>query len=1151
MRCVFTVRLVWGALFVFKEEKIMKAKKFLSILLSILVLLNFMTLAINAYDEKSKTKKITDYSAGDIVEFGWYPQTEITDKDLINNLNSISASWVNYNYFSGTGTNDDGLMKENSSMYFKDVVYLGERYRAVKVYKLRPSYTGYEQIDTSKSSHTCNGYCTSGSFGKPDAYWFKYEPIRWIVLSPTEGLVVSEKVLDGQPFNNYLKRVGADTSLSKKYYGDKSCTYLANNYSKSSIREWLNDDFLNKAFSQEQKEVVVDTDLINSPNSENTIDKVFLLKEDDISNGEYGFINNLTRQVKPTDYAKCQRLIPKSSGEYTGYIDWIVRDGDEPLDGSGVTAVSERGTTTYYVGAANRLSGIRPAIKFNTSIEIFASDIATMEFANVGDIVYFGNYPQSAVNDAELIEKLNEINVPWISYEYYEGTGSLGAYSPDGMSSMKPSNFMFYKDVYYNDNKYRGVRIDKYRPTPTRYKALGSYESESILEQCAEQYNNGFELNTTYWYKYEPLAWEVLDPEEGLLLSTKIIDSQPYSNYQTKKDGLYYSDPNYENYLNSYYGSSIREWLNDDFATTAFSEGQISKLKEVELDNSDPTYDGIEYKPTVDKVYLLSYDDMTNPNYGFPTTVSGIYGSRMKYGTAYSKSQGLEYPYQTYSDWWLRTPCNKAMNSTITGRDFVVNDAGEIEYGWCSEFTFVGVVPAISVDTKLSLNCFYDQHEYGDFVLNNDATCSDGTKYRTCNLCGVKQTVNVSGSGSGHTYVSANNAIEPSCSVDGKESDIICSKCNFIYKQGEIIPALEHNRIIVEGYSATCTENGLTEGSKCSLCQLVFVKQKVISATGHTYTEQITKESTHKETGVKTFTCECGDNYTESIAKIPHSYAEVVTAPTCTERGYTTYTCECGDTYVADEVSAKGHNHISVVTTKPTHLKEGVETFTCACGDTYTKSISKLTDHTYTEQITKKPTHKETGVKTFTCECGDNYTESIAKIPHSYSKKITAPTCTAKGYTTYTCECGDSYVGDYVGTKSHTYTSTITRPATHLSEGVRTYTCSACGDSYPEVIAKTKEHSYFVLNLVEPTCETDGYAVYLCECGHTYNGDKKAATGHNYSGDTCVECGESKIDNCSCNCHKGGISGFFWKILRFFYKLFGTNKTCSCGVSHY
>ena len=39
-----------------------------------------------------------------------------------------------------------------------------------------------------------------------------------------------------------------------------------------------------------------------------------------------------------------------------------------------------------------------------------------------------------------------------------------------------------------------------------------------------------------------------------------------------------------------------------------------------------------------------------------------------------------------------------------------------------------------------------------------------------------------------------------------------------------------------------------------------------------------------------------------------HSYAAVVTEPTCTEPGFTTYTCACGDSYVADETPALGHD---------------------------------------------------------------------------------------------------------------------------------------------------------------------------------------------------------------------------------------------------
>ncbi len=47
-------------------------------------------------------------------------------------------------------------------------------------------------------------------------------------------------------------------------------------------------------------------------------------------------------------------------------------------------------------------------------------------------------------------------------------------------------------------------------------------------------------------------------------------------------------------------------------------------------------------------------------------------------------------------------------------------------------------------------------------------------------------------------------------------------------------------------------------------------------------------------------------------APCEHSYAAVVTAPTCLTSGFTTYTCtQCGDSYVADEVDALGHNYIN------------------------------------------------------------------------------------------------------------------------------------------------------------------------------------------------------------------------------------------------
>lgn len=46
----------------------------------------------------------------------------------------------------------------------------------------------------------------------------------------------------------------------------------------------------------------------------------------------------------------------------------------------------------------------------------------------------------------------------------------------------------------------------------------------------------------------------------------------------------------------------------------------------------------------------------------------------------------------------------------------------------------------------------------------------------------------------------------------------------------------------------------------------------------------------------------------------------------------------------------------------------------------------------------------------------------------------------------------------------------------------------------------------------------------------------------------CDWCDELLCDHI---CHKGGITGFFWKIINFFNSLFFINPFCECGAWHY
>ncbi len=410
-----------------------------------------------------------------------------------------------------------------------------------------------------------------------------------------------------------------------------------------------------------------------------------------------------------------------------------------------------------------------------------------------------------------------------------------------------------------------------------------------------------------------------------------------------------------------------------------------------------------------------------------------------------------------------------------------------------------------------------------------------------CNVCGEERMIT-------HAYTSV--VTEPTCTAEGYTT-YTCA-CGYTYVDN-------YTEVLDHEYASEITtpSTHLTEGVKTYTCKCGDTyTESVAKLTEHTYTSVVTKEATHLEYGETTYTCKCGDTYTEAIEKLAgHTYTSVVTEPTCTAEGYTTYTCACGDTYVDNYTEVLDHEYTSEITTPSTHLTEGVKTYTCKCGDTYTESVAKLTKHTYTSVITKEATHLNEGEATYTCECGNTYTEAIGKLAgHTYTSVVTEPTCTAEGYTTYTCECGDSYKADKIAAFGHTFSEwSETKAPTCSNKGEQQRECSVCKTVETRMVA-TVAHNYNT-TVVNPTCTTDGQTIYTCvECEYSYS-EKIKATGHSdKNGDlVCDNCDEEfdPTENCSCNCHKGGFSGFIWKIVRFFYKLFGMNKTCSCGVAHY
>ena len=338
-----------------------------------------------------------------------------------------------------------------------------------------------------------------------------------------------------------------------------------------------------------------------------------------------------------------------------------------------------------------------------------------------------------------------------------------------------------------------------------------------------------------------------------------------------------------------------------------------------------------------------------------------------------------------------------------------------------------------------------------------------------------------------HDYLS--EITLPTCTEDGYTT-YTCSACGDTY-QDDIVTALGHTEVTDPAVAATCTETGLTQGSHCSVCGEVFVAQKVVSALGHTYGEYaVTTEPTCTKTGVETKTCSvCGDKQTRPVAALGHtSVTDPAVDATCTKTGLT-----------------EG-SHCSV------------------CGEVLTaqKKISAL-GHTYGEYVvTTEPTCTKAGVETKTCSvCGDKQTRPVAALGHTeVTDPAVAATCTETGLTqgSHCSVCGEVLTAQKeISALGHTYGEyAVTIQPTCTKAGVETKTCSVCGDKQTRPVAAL---------------------------GHT----DTDADGN------CDNCGEimEAVKTCSHMCHKGGFSGFIWKLINLFNKLFRTNKTCSCGVNHY
>ena len=118
-------------------------------------------------------------------------------------------------------------------------------------------------------------------------------------------------------------------------------------------------------------------------------------------------------------------------------------------------------------------------------------------------------------------------------------------------------------------------------------------------------------------------------------------------------------------------------------------------------------------------------------------------------------------------------------------------------------------------------------------------------------------------------------------------------------------------------------------------------------------------------------------------AEHKHSYKKEVTKPmTCTENGEITYTCSCGDSYT-EQILAPGHDYEETKRVEAVCEIDGRIEYTCKeCGDIQYETIPSV-EHEFVLTEEKKPLCMKDGCKTYTCKnCGEVRQEIIEQEGH-------------------------------------------------------------------------------------------------------------------------------------------------------------------------
>ncbi len=312
-----------------------------------------------------------------------------------------------------------------------------------------------------------------------------------------------------------------------------------------------------------------------------------------------------------------------------------------------------------------------------------------------------------------------------------------------------------------------------------------------------------------------------------------------------------------------------------------------------------------------------------------------------------------------------------------------------------------------------------------------EATC---TTPKTCTACGLTE-----GNSLGHTNgdVVVENETEPTCTANGYHEEVIyCTVCEVEVSRTPVTDSASgHNKDdVITGTPASCLDDGLTDGAKCSVCGEVTVSQTTIPAPGHT------DEDGNNICDVEDCKATICDHEGYEVETVTG------TAATCTTSGVSdgTKCSNCKQWIKAPEtISNLGHTEgdpEKIVTLEPTCTETGlydtvVKCVTCDTELSRTRDqVSESLGHTPVTDAAVAATCTSTGLTEGShCDVCD-----AVIVEQTVTQTIPHTGGTADCFNKAVCtECG----GSYGSPKGHAISGTY-------AESTLTYACSVCNTSY-------------------------------------------------------------------------------------------------------